>query len=46
MIGFLAIFVPLSMAVVYGGMWLLGTWMDRECERCLREEPDNLFCCE
>jgi hypothetical protein len=40
------LFVVVGMAVVLGAMSMLFWWLDRSCQRCLRDEPDNPFCCE
>ena len=42
----LLVFVPMGIAVWFGLFYALCRFLDWECEKCLREQPDNPFCCE
>ena len=35
-----------GLASIYAGFILLAGFLDKQCEKCLREQPDNPFCCE
>ena len=46
LIGFLAVFISIGVAIWFGAFYLMCWFMDWRCARCIEREPDNQFCCE